>query len=39
MLYKWALHLHNCSSSGSLAYLQIKGYCNVVITQTNLYKL
>ena len=31
--------LNNCSSSGSLTYLQIRGTTHVLITQTNLYKL
>ena len=39
MLNEWALHLHNCSSLGSLTYIQIRGSAHVLITQTNLYKL
>ena len=39
MLNGWALHLDNCSSSGSLTYLQIMGSIHVLTIQTNLYKL
>ena len=39
MLNGWALHLHSCSSSASLTYLQIRGSAHVLTTQTNLYKL
>ena len=38
MLHEWTLHLHNCSSSGSLT-LHIRGGTHVLTTQTNLYKL
>ena len=39
VIYEWPVDLHNCSSLGSITFLQIRGTTHVLTAQTNLYKL